>query len=160
MREATAFDVAIRTGRGGWDGLDEFPLMPMDVTPMVAPRLLEGHALATPEDLAAFRLLPHPDWPKWFASAERPMPGDLRFAAVNYSIFELIANAAVDGLGVALLSPTLFRPLLEDGRLVAPLATVLKGPDWYFALVREGDKRPAARAFCSWLSDEVRQSEA
>jgi LysR family transcriptional regulator, glycine cleavage system transcriptional activator len=159
VRDPTAFDVAIRTGRGGWDGLDEYPLTPVDVTPMVAPKLLGSRPLAQPEDLAEFDLLPHPDWGKWFARAERPMPADLRFAGVDYSIFELIANAAVSGLGVALLSPTLFRPLLEAGQLVAPLATVLKGPDWYFALIRDGDSRPGPRSFCDWLCDQVRQSD-
>jgi LysR family glycine cleavage system transcriptional activator len=160
LRDPTAFDVAIRTGRGGWDGLDEYPLMPVDVTPMVAPSLLGARTLERPEDLAQFDLLPHPDWAKWFARAEQPMPGDLRFVGVDYSIFELIASAAVSGLGVALLSPTLFRPLLESGQLVAPLQTVLKGPDWYFALIREGDQRPGPRAFCDWLREEAGQSVA
>jgi LysR family glycine cleavage system transcriptional activator len=156
VRSPTAFDVAIRTGRGGWDGLDEYPLAPVDVTPMMAPALLGSGVLVEPGDLAKFDLLPHPDWGKWFARAERPMPSGLRFVAVDYSIFELTANAAVAGLGVALLSPTLFRPLLDSGVLVAPLATVLKGPDWYFALIREGDQRPAPRSFCSWLREQVR----
>ena len=159
LRNPTAFDVAIRTGRGGWDGLDEYPLKPVDVTPMIAPTLLGSRALAEPEDLARFDLLPHPDWSKWFARAERPMPGGLRFVGVDYSIFELTANAAVAGLGVALLSPTFFRPLLDNGLLLAPLATVLKGPDWYFALIREGDQRPAPRSFCAWLCEQVRQSQ-
>lgn len=158
VRDPSAFDVAIRTGRGGWDGLEEYPLTPVDVTPMVAPALLGARTLAEPEDLTNFDLLPHPDWGKWFARAERPMPGGLRFVGVDYSIFELIANAAVAGLGVALLSPTLFRPLLDAGQLVAPLATVLKGPDWYFALIREGERRPAPRSFSDWLCDQVRQS--
>lgn len=159
LRDPAAFDVAIRTGRGGWDGLEEHPLTPVDVTPMLAPALLGSRPLATPDDLAAFNLLPHPDWKKWFARAERPMPAGLRFAAVDYSIFELTANAAVGGLGVALLSPTLFRPLLDQGALVAPLPTVLKGPDWYFALIREGDQRPGPRSFCLWLCEQMRQSQ-
>ncbi len=160
IRDPTAFDVAIRTGRGGWDGLDEYPLMPVDVTPMLAPSLLGNRTLARPEDLAAFDLLPHPDGGKWFARTERPMPDNLRFAGVDYSIFELIASAAVSGLGVALLSPTLFRPLLESGQLMAPLAPVLKGRDWYFALVREGDRRPCPRGFCDWLCAQARQAPA
>lgn len=159
LRNPTAFDVAIRTGRGGWDGLDEFPLAPVDVTPMLAPALLGSRTFAEPEDLAKFDVLPHPDWGKWFARAERPMPGGLRFVAIDYAIFDLIANAAVAGLGVGLLSPTLFRPLLDAGLLVAPLDTVLKGPDWYFALIREGDRRPAPRSFCDWLCEQVRQPQ-
>lgn len=158
LRDSADFDVAIRTGRGGWDGLDEYALTPLDVTPMIAPSLLGSRTLAGPEDLAHFELLPHPDWGKWFARADIPMPNRLRFAGVNYSIFELIANAAVGGAGVALLSPTLFRPLLDSARLVAPLDTVLKGPDWYFALVRQGDQRPAPHKFCNWLCEQVRQS--
>lgn len=86
------------------------------------------------------------------------MPSGLRFAAVDYSLFELIASAAVAGQGVGLLSPTLFRPLLDDGLLVAPLPTVLKGPDWYFALIQEGDQRPAPRDFCGWLLEQMRQT--
>ncbi|WP_332700622.1 LysR substrate-binding domain-containing protein [Devosia sp.] len=158
VRDPTAFDIAIRTGRGGWDGLAEYPLMPVDVTPMLAPSLLAARTLGAPEDLLDFDLLPHPDWAKWFARAERPMPAGLRFSSVDYSIFELIANAAVGGLGVALLSPTLFRPLLDDGSLVAPLEPVLKGPDWYFVLIREGDQRPAPRTFCDWLCEQTRAS--
>jgi len=155
LRESTAFDVAIRTGRGGWDGLDEYAIAPLDVTPMAAPTLLASQPLVTPGDLLKFELLPHPDWGKWFARAEWPMPADLRFGGVDFSIFELIANAAVGGMGIALLSPTLFRPLLDTGQLVAPLDTVLKGPDWYFALIREGDQRPSPRHFCDWLRGQA-----
>ncbi|MHA7776345.1 LysR substrate-binding domain-containing protein [Roseibium sp. M-1] len=158
LRTPPAFDVAIRTGRGGWDGLDEFPIAPVDVTPMVAPSLLEGRRLADPEDLAGFDLLRHPDWSKWFAMAERTMPKGLRFTGIKYSLFELMAAAAVAGHGVALLSPTLFHPLIDEGKLIAPFSTVLKGPDWYFALIREGDQRPAPRDFCTWLREEICRS--
>lgn len=154
IRDAADFDVAVRTGRGGWDGLEEYPLAPVDVTPMVAPALLTSRPLAAPSDLAHFALLPHPDWGKWFVKAEVEMPRGLRFAGVDYSIFELMANAAVSGAGVALLSPTLFQPLLASGQLVAPFQTVLKGPDWYFALVKEGNQRQAARDFCRWLQEQ------
>jgi LysR family transcriptional regulator, glycine cleavage system transcriptional activator len=154
LRGSDAFDVAIRTGRGGWDGLVEYPLMPVDATPMLSRCLLGDRTLAAPGDLLSFDLVPHPDWGKWFARAASPVPAGLRFTAVNLSIFELIADAAVNGVGVGLLSPTLFRPLLDDGQLVAPLSTVLKGPDWYFALMREGDQRPVVQNFCNWLREQ------
>ena len=155
LREPADFDIAIRTGRGGWDGLDDIPLMPVDATPMIAPGLLGSRRLAAPADLAQFDLLPHPDWARWFARAGCPMPDGLRFAGVDYSIFELIANAAVAGTGAALLSPTLFRPLLEAGQLVATFATVLEGPEWYFVLTRQADQRPAPKAFRDWLRNQA-----
>lgn len=157
LRDSATFDVAIRTGRGGWDRLDEYPLMPVDVTPMLAPALLETRSLNKPEDLVGLDLLPHPDWSKWFVRAGTTMPSSLRFASVDYSIFELIANAAVSQVGVGLLSPRLFGSLIASGDLVAPLATVLEGPDWYFALVREGDTRPLPRGFCNWLQTQTAQ---
>lgn len=159
MREPDAFDVAIRTGRGGWAGLEEFRLTPVEVTPMLAPSLLKQHALASPEALAGFELLPHPDWEHWFREAGSTMPADLRFAAVDYPTHELNANAALAGAGVALLSPSLFRPLVEEGRLIAPFASVLRGPAWHFALLRQGDARPEPRHFCAWLCEEARAAE-
>lgn len=157
LRDPHAFDVAIRTGRGGWGGLEEFPLVPVDVTPMLAPSLLCGRTLSSPEELADFELLPHPDWERWFAEARCGALGRLRFVAVDYPTHELDANAAVAGVGVALLSPSLFWPLLAEGQLIAPFACVLSGPAWHFALVRADDTRPAPRHLWRWLCEQARE---
>jgi LysR family transcriptional regulator, glycine cleavage system transcriptional activator len=156
VRDPGAFDVAIRTGRGGWAGLDESPLTPVDVTPMLAPSLLATGTLSAPEELAGFEVLPHPDWEQWFREAECKIPQGLRLAGVEYPTHELNANAALAGAGVALLSPSLFRPLLTEGLLVAPFACVLSGPAWHFALMRSDDHRPAPRHFCAWLREQAR----
>ncbi|ACS58082.1 LysR family transcriptional regulator [Rhizobium leguminosarum] len=151
IRDPGAFDVAIRTGRGGWAGLEEYRLAPVEVTPMLSPSLLETRTLAAPEALADFELLPHPDWEQWFKEAQCSAPQDLRFLAVDYPTHELDANAALAGVGVALLSPSLFRPLLTEGRLIAPFPYVLSGPAWHFALIRANDPRQAPRQLCAWL---------
>lgn len=158
VRDAHAFDVAIRTGRGGWPGLDEYRLTPVEVTPMLAPSLLGGRILDDAATLADFELLPHPDWDRWFAAAGCETAPGLHFAAVDYPTHELDANAAVAGLGVALLSPSLFRPLLASGQLVAPFSCVLSGPAWHFALVRADDARPAPRQLCAWLCEQAREA--
>lgn len=155
IRDPAAFDVAIRTGRGGWAGLAEFPLTPVEVTPMLAPSLLGMRPLAAPEELAGFESLPHPDWEQWFAKAGCKPPQGLRFAAVDYPTHELNANAALAGAGVALLSPSLFRPLLTEGLLIAPFPCVLSGPAWHFALMRSDDHRPAPQHFCAWLCEQA-----
>lgn len=158
MRDAHAFDVAIRTGRGGWPGLDEYRLTPVEVTPMLAPSLLRGRILDSARALADFELLPHPDWDRWFAAVGCGTPPGRRFATVDYPTHELDANAAVAGLGVALLSPSLFRPLLTSGQLVAPFSCVLSGPAWHFALVRVDDARLAPRQLCAWLCEQAREA--
>jgi LysR family glycine cleavage system transcriptional activator len=155
IRDPGAFDVAIRTGRGGWEGLDEYRLAPVEVTPMLAPSLLGTRTLDGPEALTDFELLPHPDWQAWFRAAQCEMPQALRFVAVDYPTHELDANAAVAGAGVALLSPLLFRPLLEKGLLIAPFAYVLSGPAWHFALMRSDDPRLAPRQLCAWLHEQA-----
>jgi LysR family glycine cleavage system transcriptional activator len=158
MRDPGAFDVAIRTGCGGWAGLEEYPLIPVEVTPMLAPSLLGTRTLAAPEELGEFRLLPHPDWELWFREARCKAPQGLHFVTVDYPTHELNANAALAGAGVALLSPSLFRPLLNDGLLIAPFPCVLSGPAWHFALTRTGDSRPAPQHFCAWLREQVREA--
>ncbi|WP_342363210.1 LysR family transcriptional regulator [Terrarubrum flagellatum] len=156
MRDPQAFDVAIRTGGGGWAGFEEYPLAPVEVTPMLAPSLLAARAIATPDELIDFELLPHPDWEQWFMEAGCKAPPGLRFAAVDYPTHELDANAALAGAGVALLSPSLFRPLLTQGLLIAPFACVLSGPAWHFALMRAGESRSAPQHFCAWLCEQAR----
>lgn len=157
VRDSQTFDVAIRTGTGGWPGLREFPLFPVDVTPMLAPALLGSRAIGAPADLAGFPLLPHPDWDRWFLEAEGAVPGNLRFVEVDYPTHELNATAALEGLGVALLSPALFQPLLAEGRLLAPFPCVLRGPAGHFALMRNDDMRAPVLHLCEWL---VQQAQA
>lgn len=156
IRNPSAFDVAIRTGRGGWEGFEEYRLAPVEVTPMLAPSLLGTRTLDMPDALTDLDLLPHPDWEAWFIGAQCETPSALRFVAVDYPTHELDANAAVAGVGVALLSPSLFRPLLEKGLLIAPFPYVLSGPAWHFALMRAGDTRLAPRQFCTWLCEQAR----
>jgi LysR family transcriptional regulator, glycine cleavage system transcriptional activator len=156
LRDPAAFDVAIRTGVGGWPGFQEYPLIPVEVTPMLAPSLLGTRTLAAAEELGDFELLPHPDWEKWFAQARCKMPRELRFAAIDYPTHELNSYAALAGSGVALLSPSLFKPLLTEGLLIAPFSCLLSGPVWHFALIRADDSRPAPQHFCAWLREQVR----
>lgn len=158
VRAPHAFDVAIRTGRGGWPGLEEYRLTPVEVTPMLAPSLLGTRSLDDARALIDFELLPHPDWERWFAAAQCEIPPGLRFAAVDYPTHELDANAAVAGLGVALLSPSLFRPLLTAGQLIAPFSCVLSGPAWHFAVMRTDDARLAPRQLCAWLYEQAKDA--
>lgn len=155
VRARDEFDVAIRTGSGGWPGLEEYRLTPVQVTPMLSPALLGERTLKAPKALQAFTLVRHPDWERWFMQACAEVPGDLRFLTVDFPTHELNAHAALAGLGVALLCPSLFRPFVDEGRLIAPFSTTLSGPAWHFALMRSDESRTAPRTLCAWLREQV-----
>ncbi|WP_082539563.1 MULTISPECIES: LysR substrate-binding domain-containing protein [unclassified Caulobacter] len=152
VRASHAFDLAIRTGLGDWPGLDAVRLMPIDATPMLSPGLLADMKLERPEHLAALPLLPHADWPRWFAEAGVSPPA-LRFVSTDYPTQELDASAALDGAGVALLSPTLFAPLLAQGALVRPFARAIEGPASHYLLSHPGEARTAVLDFVKWLRE-------
>ncbi|KGM35773.1 LysR substrate-binding domain-containing protein [Inquilinus limosus] len=156
LRLAGDFDIAIRTGHGDWPGFEATALMPVDATPMLSPALAAG--LSSPADLAALPLLPHDDWRRWFREAGVEPPA-LRFYADDYPTHELDAAVAIEGAGVALLSPRLFGTLLRDGKLVQPFPHVIRGPAAHHILLRPGEARPAVLCFRDWLVDEARRCD-
>jgi LysR family glycine cleavage system transcriptional activator len=156
LRSEDSFDIAIRTGLGGWRGYQATALMPVEATPMLSPTLAAKARLSHPEDLAALPLLPYDDWPRWFREAGAEPPA-LHFYAGDYPTHELDAAAAVEGAGVALLSPTLFDTLLRDGKLIQPFPHVMRGPAQHYVLLKPGEARPAVLRLRDWLVDEVRR---
>jgi LysR family glycine cleavage system transcriptional activator len=141
------FDVAIRSGVGPWPGLSVVKLLPEMGTPMLSPALLTDGALLSLDRLLQLPLIVDRRWPEWFAHAGRLNP-NASFTATRFPTYELEAQAAVQGLGVALLSPVLFGDLCRQGVLVAPFETIVEGPDSYWALWPANTPAPH---FVEWL---------
>ena len=141
------FDVAIRYGCGPWPGVSAALLAVDRGVPMASPALRDRARSA--RSLLELPLLRDPRWPRWFELAgvrdARP-----RFAATRFASFELEAVAAMQGIGVALLSPVIYADLLERRALVAAADTVVDGPDSYWLLWRG-----AATSFVTWLRTAV-----
>lgn len=124
-------DVAIRVR----DRLDTDPDLQLRVISragllMVAsPGFVEAHGQpAGPEDVARFPTLGHTDRPqedRWsVVNAAGEAAAIVHQPRLSASTFPLLRQAALDGVGVALLPEWLCREPLEDGRLVRIL------PDW------------------------------
>lgn len=154
VRAEGAFDLAIRTGLADWADFDSVRLMPVDATPMLSPTLQAGASLDRPEQLTELPLLQHEDWPRWFVEGGLSA-STLHFVATTYPTHELDALAAVNGAGVALLSPTLFAPLLEKGALVQPFARTIMGPAWHYLLLHPGETRPAVLHLAAWITGQM-----
>lgn len=159
--ERDPFDAAVRVGEVGstWPGLDTLPLADVVLSPVCSPALLDGpRPLRTIDDLRHHTRLhgaPRPrDWERWFeAVGEAPVPAasELTFDTLN-----LVIEAAIAGLGVAIGIRALIADDLAAGRLVQPFpqARVSRRP---FQLVwpkSHGDD-PRLAAYLDWLRTEV-----
>ncbi|MEO0823944.1 MAG: LysR substrate-binding domain-containing protein [Pseudomonadota bacterium] len=157
-------DVAIRYGRGAWEGLAAHELMRSAFTPMLSPGLLKRlGAGAEPADLLGLRIIvpADPYWAIWLAQAGVE-PGNLG-ARIGSDLESQMseAQAAIAGLGVAMLTPRFFRYELETGRLVQPFGLIGTDGRGYWLVYPEARRTVTKIArFRAWLQAEAaRDSE-
>ncbi len=116
-------DAAIHFGPREWPGAELEPLMSETVVPACSPAFKHAHKLARPADLLAAPLLhvsTRPDaWREWFQAKEIPVQ-DVQGMLVDQ--FAMAAQAAIAGLGVALLPRFLMEPEFSGGQLVPAIA--------------------------------------
>lgn len=143
-----SFDVAIRSGAGPWQGCNCAKLISEQRTPMLSPQRMTRHF--TVKTLLRMPLIPDSGWSDWFklAGASNAKP---TFAATRYPSYELEAQAAVQGVGAALLSRILFADLLTQGVLIAPFPWALEGRSNYWLLWAD---EAAASHFVKWMKSE------
>jgi len=154
-------DVAVRYGRGDWPGLRVELLMHETLFVVCSPKLLEGpDAIREPGDIGRHTLLGDLDWridvwQIWFDAARLGNVEGRRALSFNYS--NLMIQAAVDGLGVALSQHALAGDDLAAGRLVRPFDISLPTEYAYYVVMPEvSAERPKIAAFREWLKDEAR----
>jgi LysR family glycine cleavage system transcriptional activator len=161
-------DLAIRFGAGDWPGMVVDHLLEEDIFPVCSPGLLEGrHPLKSPWDLVHHTLLHttlRPDnWRLWLTAAGVPTdPEDKNHIdPMNGPIFDqslITIQAAVDGLGVAIVSGEFVERDLEEGRLVRPFDVSLPTQAAYYLVSpKETAEAPKIKAFRAWLQGLVSQ---
>ena len=157
-------DIAIRYGRGKWPNVEAELLLQDDLFPIASPVLLNGdQALKEPRDLAHFTLLSDTTWQaaqfdfwqQWLEHAG--VTGlELKSGGFSFNYSNLLIQAAIDGLGVALGNTMLASDDLRAGRLVRPFdISVPLDTGYYVVYVRDALKRPKIRAFRDWVVDQV-----
>jgi LysR family glycine cleavage system transcriptional activator len=143
-----SFDVAIRSGAGPWPGCNGVKLISEQRTPMFSPKWMSRRMSV--KSLLKVPLIPDSGWPEWFklAGVANPKPS---FAATRYPNYELEAQAAVQGVGAALLSRILFADLVTQGVLVAPFPWMLEGRSDYWLLWAD---EAAESHFVKWMKSQ------
>lgn len=155
-------DAAIHFGQPEWPGAELAFLMHETVIPACGPALLETNRVESPEDLLNLPLLhltTRPDaWERWFRAHEvntQGIPGML------VDQFATAAQAAIAGMGVALLPRFLIESELARGDLVEPV----KGPvrsigAYYLAWSSRHAAHPPLQAFRDWILRAVAKEGA
>jgi LysR family glycine cleavage system transcriptional activator len=144
---AGSFDVAIRNGKGPWAQCEGVKLLTESLTPLISPKLLPRGGRVTVQKLLSVPLLPAPQWSEWFrmAGVARAHP---RYFATRLPNYELEAQAAVSGVGAALLSPVLYAELIAQGALLAPFPWTVECSSSYWLL---WTREAAGSHFVNWL---------
>jgi LysR family glycine cleavage system transcriptional activator len=156
-------DVAVRIGRGGFEGVVAVKLFHEWLAPVASPAFLRLHALRKPADIARVPVL-HDDsmrragrpqgWKEWFRAAGAPVPESLR--GTHFDDGNLALQAAAAGGGVALGRLVYAADDLAEKRLRIIMRPVIEMDVAYYLLVPESRaNRPAVTAFRLWIENEA-----
>lgn len=151
------FDAAIYFGENEGDEVNHLKLFDEKVTACISPELAARHPIGSLDDLTDLPMLhleSRPNvWTDWYRGQGGEPTGTEGMLMDQYS---MMIQAAISGLGVALLPDYLAQIEISEGRLEPVLAQAVpvRGAYW---LVWPKDREDYAplRAFRSWLEQQA-----
>jgi LysR family glycine cleavage system transcriptional activator len=158
-------DIAIRAGKGDWEGLEQHRLFESAFTPMASPECIAeaerklGRKLE-PRDIPQQHLINPSDewWQQWFS--DNGVPADeavLRRPGVRLENQANEGHAAMAGQGFALLTPLLWKGDVAAGRLMMLFPDRISARGWAYWMVypKERHMVPKVKRFREWLLAEM-----
>ncbi|MDR7152625.1 LysR family transcriptional regulator of beta-lactamase [Hydrogenophaga palleronii] len=142
-------DCAIRFGDGHWHGTEATRLLHAPLAPVCAPAV--AARIRSIRDLGRETLLRSyrpEEWVDWFQAAGAPPP------LLTGPLFDsslVLADAAAQGTGVALLPVKLFARDLQSGRLVRLFDVEVDAGGYWLTRLKRRRMNVAMRAFSEWL---------
>jgi LysR family transcriptional regulator, glycine cleavage system transcriptional activator len=151
----TALDAAIHFGEPTWPGAICDFLCVEEVYPVAAPDLRRRVDLSSAAAIAQAPLLHQSSrptaWSDWFDAEGLPAAGAYRGS--RFDQFLMIAEAAMAGMGVALMPRFMIEPELADGRLVLLTERPLDaGKAYWFVYPEVKARSRLVRSFGEWLT--------
>ncbi|MEJ1962647.1 MAG: transcriptional regulator GcvA [Gammaproteobacteria bacterium] len=149
-------DAAIYFGDARWPGVTAHRLMGEDVVPICAPAI--ARRLRTLKDISRQTLLQHATrphaWVEWLAAVDVRVANPLK--GPRFEHFAMVIQAAVAGLGVAIMPKFLVETELASGELVVPFNHPVRSAHAYYLVYPTGKQDlPALKAFREWLLAEA-----
>lgn len=154
------FDIAIHYGQPVWaHGTCTF-LCNEVIVPVASPALLASRPLKTRADMLDGPLLhvsTRPKlWTEWFEMDG--LATDSAYRGSRFDQFSMLIEAAISGLGFALLPRYLIEAELNSGLLQVVFDVPLQTENSYYIALPEGRQdNVLARAFQNWLLEQVGQ---
>lgn len=150
-------DAAIHFGLADWQGAEMSLLRSETVIPACSPELRDTYRFQTPLDLRQAPLLhltTRPDaWERWLASND--VQSD-QVRGMLFDQFATAAQAAMAGLGVALLPEFLIEEEMASGRLVKAIDRPMQSTEAYYLVwPNERGSHPPLQAFRDWILEET-----
>lgn len=156
-------DIAVTYGKGDWKGVVSDHLLSIDFFPVCSPGIMQGeNPLSTPDDLRHHTLLHdtnHDAWTDWLDLAGASDVDPSRGTVVDDT--NVLIQAAIDGLGVALGSALFVADRLASGKLVKPFDTTLHSDFAYYVVCpKQHLKKTEVAQFKSWLIEQSLETAA
>ncbi|MDB5860843.1 MAG: LysR family transcriptional regulator [Ramlibacter sp.] len=156
--EESGLDAAIYAGVGGWPGTHAERLMPEPMVVVCAPALAGRRKRLKAADLAGLPLIqmttrPYA-WREWFRAQGMEFEGDM--AGPRMELFSMATQAAIHGLGVALVPEIFVQEELRRDVLVAPFDhAALSGFGYYLIHPEAQADHPELSLFRKWILSEA-----
>lgn len=165
----TLFHAAIHSGDAPWPGtVGDYLIAEDHAIPVCSPQFIHQQPgtttnSATPIEINAISNLPllHlssrlEDWRRWFEL--HGCPNDV--AAVKgarYELFTMLIEAAIAGLGIALIPRYMVQKELNVGSLITPLPLSLpEQTAYYLVYPEEHQQHPSLQAFRNWILGQTK----
>jgi LysR family glycine cleavage system transcriptional activator len=151
-------DMAVRYGKGNYEGLHSVRLMTEDIFPVCSPALMTGqHPLKQPQNLRYHTLLhddANVDWAAWLLMAG--VEGVDPRQGPYFTDSGMVIQAAAEGQGVALARGALAAGDIESGRLIRPFDIAIPTEYAYYVVSPKATMHhPKIAAFREWLLEEA-----
>ena len=148
------FDAAIHYGRQDWAGVDYLKLTDEEILAVAAPALAPIAAAHQALTLPLLQLDSRTgDWGRWLAHHGS---AGLRPPAMMFDQFATMQQAAIHGMGAALLPVYLITRDLAEGRLMPLFGPPIRAlGSYYLVWPKDRPKRAPLTSFITWLGGEL-----
>ena len=156
----TEFDAAIHAGAAIWPGTEGLFLMRESLIAVCSPTLIAPRARLIAADWRRYPLVQQSTrpyaWRDWFASRDMHVEGDM--SGPRFELFSMLAEAAIQGIGIALIPRLLIENELASGVLVQVARhEYLSGRSYHLIYPERKADNSALVVFREWLADQAEQ---